>query len=141
VAARSAAAGFNLIAQRMRTVQSGIQEIGTHVASVGGHLAEARSAVGAAASQESPQKTIAVLGPAVAKLDAATAGIGSAIAKIGEVQRLTAAVLQDGQQGPMLSRLAAIKQVLEQVGHRGHAAKQLVERALGEARAAGDAGN
>ena len=124
----------------MRTVQTGAQEIRARMASVGGHIAEARSAIGAAASQESPQQTIAVLGRAVAKLDAANAAVAAAIAKLGEVQHLTAAVLQGGQQGPMLSRLATIKQVLEQVGQRGHAAKQLVEGALGEARTAGDVG-
>ncbi|MEU1757361.1 DUF6244 family protein [Micromonospora matsumotoense] len=131
VAARSAAAGFTVIAQRMRAVQTGTQEIRARAASVGGHIAQARSAVGAAASQESPQQTIVVLARVVATLDAATAAIAAAIATLGEVQHLTAAVLQGGQQGPMLSQLAAIKQVLEQVGQRGHAAKQLVNGALG----------
>ncbi|WKU03925.1 DUF6244 family protein [Micromonospora sp. HUAS LYJ1] len=103
VAARSAAAGFTVIAQRMRAVQAGTQEIRARVASVGGHIAQARSAVGAAASQESPQQTIAVMTQVVATLDAANVAVAAAIATLGEVQHLTAAVLQGGQQGPMLS--------------------------------------
>ena len=81
------------------------------------------------------------LGPVAQQIDGIHAALGGLIAKIGEIQRQTAAALQGGQPGPMLQRLEAVRQVVLAVVQRCNGAKQQVETAVAEARQTGTAGN
>lgn len=141
IAARATRSGFTGIAMGMSRIREAIREVRAGLAGVSRSVSEATAPVAAAPKERSPQQTVAVLTPAAGKIAAARDGIAAAVAKVDEAQRLTAAVLQGGQPGPMLAALEATRKVLIQVAQRCAAANQQVDAASVAARQIGNQGN
>lgn len=112
---RAAAAGFIGIADGMSQVRDAVQEIRARLSTAGDELDQAHAPVDSAPKQTTPEPTIGALSPATQDLGTVYETVAATIDKVEDTQRLVEAVLDGGEPGPMLSRLDAIKQELEQV--------------------------
>ncbi|MEV7230753.1 DUF6244 family protein [Polymorphospora sp. NPDC051019] len=91
--------------------------------------------------QSTPQETVAMLRPAMEKLNGIHAGVGGCIGQVDQAKQIAAAVLHGGDPGPLLARLDAILQVLAGVGQHVDAVREQIEAAIGEARRTGSSGD
>ena len=141
IAQRAAASGFLGVAQSMARVRTAISELRGNLGALGQSVHETGTQVAAAPKQPTAQETITACAPLAEKMDGIRAAINGCVERVDQAKRLTAAVLQGGEPGPMLGRLDSIRNVLVTIAARVTEAKQHVETTLAEAKATGRAGN
>jgi uncharacterized phage infection (PIP) family protein YhgE len=139
IADRAAAAGFTGIADGMSQVRDAVQEIRARLSSADDELGQVYAPIDTAPTKETPEQVVGAVAPATQHIGSVYETIAATIDKVDDTGQLVAAVLDGGEPGPMLSRLDAIKQELEQVASRCDTAKRHVETVLAEARQTGDA--
>jgi hypothetical protein len=129
--------GFRGIAGRLIEVQRAVVEIRSRLVAADDRLDEARTSIGTASAQSSPQQVIDAVAPVQAAVGTVQDIVSETIAQVSSAQRLVAAALDGGQPGPMLARLESIRTTLAGVLGQCDMASRHVTAALAQAQQAG----